>query len=64
MIHLRCFENSSEVGSGVKVNLGDMEVTYADTSKFNEIFRFQPSVNIEDGIKYFISWYSTQTASV
>lgn len=36
---------------------GDVESTYADTTKFQKHFHFQPQQNITDGLANFIGWY-------
>jgi len=45
-----------------KVNLvpappGDVDITYADTSKAKELLNYKPKVRIEEGVKNFVEWY-------
>ncbi|MBL7206672.1 MAG: GDP-mannose 4,6-dehydratase [Candidatus Aenigmarchaeota archaeon] len=36
---------------------GDVPITYADVSKSNKLFGYEPKVSIEEGIRRFIEWY-------
>ena len=36
---------------------GDVERTYADTSKAKALIGYEPKTSFEDGIKEFIEWY-------
>jgi len=36
---------------------GDVEVTYADTSKLEKEINYKPSTSLKDGISSFIDWY-------
>jgi UDP-glucuronate 4-epimerase len=36
---------------------GDVEKTWADVSKFSEIYRYNPKVLIEEGVSNFIDWF-------
>lgn len=36
---------------------GDVEVTFADTSKLRSATGFQPQVELEDGLGIFVDWY-------
>ena len=38
---------------------GDVNITYADISKSNNMLNFQPKVSIENGIAKFVKWYKT-----
>lgn len=38
---------------------GDVEVTYADTSKLEEAVNYKPSTSLKDGISSFIDWYKS-----
>ncbi len=42
----------------VPMQLGDVPITYADTSKLEEDFGFKPSTSLREGIKKFAKWYS------
>jgi len=51
-----------EIGKEAKKNLlpmqpGDVLETYADITKAKKILGWEPNINIEKGIKKFISWY-------
>lgn len=41
----------------VDAQLGDVEVTFADTNKFQEYFEFKPKVELKKGVNKFIYWY-------
>ncbi|MCK5739197.1 GDP-mannose 4,6-dehydratase, partial [bacterium] len=36
---------------------GDVPITYADVSKAKAELEYDPHVNIEEGIKYFVDWF-------
>jgi UDP-glucose 4-epimerase len=36
---------------------GDAEHTHADISKANDLINYEPSRDIRDGVREFISWY-------
>lgn len=38
---------------------GDVLQTYADISKLNKLTGFSPEIQLEEGLKYFIEWYSS-----
>lgn len=38
---------------------GDVEVTYADTSKLEKAINYKPSTSLEKGISSFITWYNS-----
>ena len=40
-----------------KIQLGDVEKTYADIAFMKNLIDFQPSTSLEEGIKKFVSWY-------
>ena len=42
----------------VDMQKGDVYETYSDTSKFYNDFEYKPKVNLEDGIKEFVNWYT------
>ena len=49
-------------GKKAKLNLlpmqqGDVPLTYADMSDFQETFSFKPEVSIQQGIQLFVDWY-------
>lgn len=37
--------------------LGDIPITWADITKAKKLLNYKPKVNIEEGIKRFITWY-------
>ena len=41
----------------VQAQLGDVEVTFADTSKLYSIINFKPEINLRYGIRKFVNWY-------
>jgi UDP-glucuronate 4-epimerase len=43
-----------------KAPLSDVPITYADLEKSQKILNFSPKISLEDGIKKFIVWYTTQ----
>jgi len=36
---------------------GDMQSTYADMADFRNEFNFQPEIQIEDGVRKFVTWF-------
>ena len=36
---------------------GDVEATFADTSKIQEYVNFKPNTSIQEGISKFVKWY-------
>ncbi|MFX0170789.1 MAG: GDP-mannose 4,6-dehydratase [Candidatus Hodarchaeota archaeon] len=36
---------------------GDVDITYADTSKAKQILGFEPKINVEEGIREYVSWF-------
>lgn len=51
-----------ELGFPVKKNmlpmqLGDVKVTYADTSNIENAIGYSPSTTLEEGLKLFVKWY-------
>ena len=41
------------------MQLGDVDVTYADITKANEILGYTPKVSFKEGIQRFIDWYES-----
>jgi len=41
---------------------GDVSVTYADITKAKRMLRYQPKINMEEGIKRFAEWYKQRNA--
>ena len=41
----------------VPMQLGDVPVTYADTSALERDFGFKPSTSLRDGLRKFAEWY-------
>ncbi len=39
---------------------GDVDITYADTSKAKNLLNYKPKVQIEEGVKNFVEWYVTE----
>ncbi len=39
------------------MQMGDVKVTYADTSKLNKWVNYKPNTSIEDGVQKFAKWY-------
>jgi UDP-glucuronate 4-epimerase len=42
---------------------GDVRTTYADTSRANALFGYQPKVAIEDGLEQFVAWFRAQSTT-
>tara|TARA_Y100000589_G_scaffold274195_1_gene267888 strand:- start:8776 stop:9810 length:1035 start_codon:yes stop_codon:yes gene_type:complete len=40
-----------------KIQLGEVEKTYADISLMKKLINFEPSTSLQEGIKNFVSWY-------
>lgn len=49
------FETHKEL---VPMQLGDVPVTYADTSALEQDFGFKPNTNLRDGLRKFAQWYA------
>lgn len=43
--------------SFVDAQLGDVEVTFANTTKFESIFGYSPKVGLEEGVRNFMQWF-------
>jgi nucleoside-diphosphate-sugar epimerase len=41
---------------------GDVDITYADIGKAKRMIGYQPQVNLEDGLKYFVEWFKKKKA--
>ena len=48
------FESRKEL---VPMQPGDVETTYADTSKLEKDYNFKPTTKLKDGISKFVEWY-------
>ena len=38
---------------------GDVEQTHADIRKANNLFGYQPSISLQEGVRRFVEWYSS-----
>ena len=38
---------------------GDVPVTYADTSKLENIIHYKPQTSVEEGVSAFVNWFKT-----
>ncbi|TGC10617.1 GDP-mannose 4,6-dehydratase [Methanolobus halotolerans] len=43
---------------------GDVPITYADISKARSLIGYNPQVKIEEGIRRFVEWYISESATV
>ena len=43
---------------------GDVRDSLADISKAQQLLGYQPSVNLEEGLRRTVAWYRTQDRSV
>lgn len=43
----------------VEAQLGDVEVTYANTQKLQSTFGYSPKVGLKEGVSNFIEWFKT-----
>lgn len=41
----------------ISLQLGDVNRTFAKVSKAKEVLGYNPSCDIEDGIRNFVEWY-------
>ena len=48
------FESHKEL---VPMQLGDVPITFADTSIFENEFRYRPSTTLREGLGKFAEWY-------
>jgi len=46
----------------LKLQPGDVSVTYADIIKAKRMLKYRPKVKMEEGIKRFVEWYRAQRA--
>lgn len=51
--------NKVLIKSFVDAQLGDVEITYADTKKFASTFNYSPKIGIAEGVSKFIDWYKS-----
>lgn len=65
-VSLRYFIETLEKITGNKMQIqqkplqpGDVQRTYADTSKAQALLAFAPSTDLETGLKHFVKWYTT-----
>jgi UDP-glucuronate 4-epimerase len=61
------FITTMEEALGKKANMimmpmqqGDVYQTYSDTTKLETDFRYNPLINIKEGIKEFVKWFKTE----
>ena len=57
-------EIESATGRGLKkslveAQLGDVEVTYANTKKLQSTFGYSPKVGLKEGVSNFIEWFKS-----
>jgi nucleoside-diphosphate-sugar epimerase len=45
------------------VQPGDVDITYADIGKAKRMIGYQPQVNLENGLKYFVEWFKKKKAA-
>ena len=36
---------------------GDVPITYANINKAKKLLNYNPTINIEEGVKNFVEWY-------
>ena len=53
-VYLTDFEAHKEL---VPMQPGDVPVTYADTTPFEQDFGFKPSAPLREGLRKFAEWY-------
>jgi UDP-glucuronate 4-epimerase len=41
---------------------GDVSITYADITKAKQMLKYQPKVEMREGIRRFVEWYKAQRA--
>lgn len=41
----------------VPMQAGDVQITYADTSRLEEDYGFKPATDLRTGIRHFVKWY-------
>jgi len=63
-VHLMDFIRAVEKATGKKADMkmmdmqpGDVHITYADTSRLQELTGYNPSTDIQTGIDRFVGWY-------
>ncbi|MCF8360641.1 MAG: GDP-mannose 4,6-dehydratase [Prolixibacteraceae bacterium] len=43
---------------------GDVDITYADISKAQKLFRYQPKYDFKEGVKRFVEWFDNTYPSI
>ncbi|MBD3248761.1 NAD-dependent epimerase/dehydratase family protein [Candidatus Woesearchaeota archaeon] len=60
MYFIKCIENNTgktAMKNMMPMQMGDVPLTYADTSKAEKLLQYAPKTNIEQGVKKFVEWY-------
>ena len=47
------------IKSFVEAQIGDVEVTYANTKKLESTFGYSPKVGLSEGVEIFIKWFKS-----
>ena len=58
--YIKAIEKNLNIKAKIKflpMQLGDVEDTFADTSKLVKDFNYKPKTQVKDGIKKFVNWY-------
>ena len=43
---------------------GDVKITYADTSRLEQLVGYKPTTRLEEGVKRFVEWYSKELLKI
>ena len=69
-VGLMSFISSIELATGrplnkkfVEAQVGDVEITFADVTKFRNTFGYTPRMKLHDGVAKFVEWYATHYES-
>jgi UDP-glucuronate 4-epimerase len=55
--YLEKFTGKNAILNKMPMQAGDVELTFANIDKARKMLKYNPNVNIEDGLKDFVCWY-------
>ena len=57
ILYLEKYLNKKSLKKNMPIQPGDVSMTFSDVSDLEKNFNYKPSVNIDEGIKFFVDWY-------
>ena len=57
ILYLEKYLNKKSLKKNMPIQPGDVSMTFSDVSDLEKDFNYKPSVNIDEGIKFFVDWY-------